>query len=98
MNRILLAISFLALISALSCSTLCERKQTIEPAGAVQASSTPQATIEPDVDMSELLRKLPFAEDEKRIGMLRAWKKTPNHDRYRNARPSDFVTAGWKEN
>jgi hypothetical protein len=47
--------------------------------------------------VSELLRELPLVEQEKRAGMLRAWKQIPNHDHYRKARPSDFVTAGWNE-
>lgn len=98
MNRILFKISFLALISALGCSTQPEGKQTTEPARASQPSSPPQAITEPDFAVSELLRKLPLVENEKRVGMLRAWKQIPNHDQYRKARPSDFVTAGWNEN
>jgi hypothetical protein len=98
MNRILLKISFLTLISALGCSTLPAGKQTIEPAPASRLSAPSQNITEPDVAVSELFRTLPLVENEKRVGMERAWKQIPNYDHYRKARPSDFVTAGWKEN
>jgi hypothetical protein len=97
MNRILLKISFVALIFALGCSTLREGKQTMGPSPNSQPSTSPQGVTVPDIAVSDLFRQIPFIEKEKSAGLLRAWKTAPNYNHYRKAKASDFVTASWNE-
>jgi hypothetical protein len=97
MNGNFLKVSFLALLCTLNCSDGAESKQPIEPTALSQPIVQPRPNAESDIAVSDVFRQIPFVENAKMAGMLRAWKRIPNYGHYRKARPMDFVTAGWKE-
>jgi hypothetical protein len=81
-----------------SCRTKFPADGTAHTRVAPHANASARAeTPVTDISITECLNQFPLVSSEERAGMIRAWKKVPEHDKFRKARPSDFDAAQWKE-
>jgi len=61
-----------------------------------ELSSSPQLNVaveEPETSVTQFLQQMPLMEERRRPGLLRAWRKIPDHYRYRKPRASDFENS-----
>jgi hypothetical protein len=73
------------------CRTHLEHS-TQQPVALVnQPATAPEGSTEPEKSVSELIKELRIVEEEERLGMLRAWARVPNNDRYRLAQAREFT-------
>jgi hypothetical protein len=87
----------IAILFLLSCRTRTS-DGTAHTGVALHANAPARAgTGGIDISVNECLSQFPLVSSEERAGMIRAWSKVPDHDKYRKARPGDFEAAQWKE-
>lgn len=88
LKRYVCILVFLAQLSIGSCRT--KPRLTQHDAGlAVQVNSSAAPTpgaYEPDVPVPDFLSQIPFRSKAEMAGMIAAWKKIPNHTRFRAVR------------
>jgi hypothetical protein len=56
-----------------------------------QPATSPEGSPELEKSVTEFIKELPMVEQEERLGMLRAWTRVPNNDRYRLAQAREFT-------
>ncbi len=92
-------IPILLLTNLVACSPQPNKKQTVQQT-RTQPSGSPQTSVPeqgPDISVDHFLQQMPLIKEERRAGILRAWRKIPDHDQYRKARASDFKDPNWTE-
>ena len=72
------------------CTTGVERASAPPAITPSQPSPSPKSSPEAEQSVSQVIQDLVIADGNEREGLLRAWRRVPDHDHYRIAQTYDF--------